>query len=155
MEDLLKKLKEEYSGFGADAVLIARRRLKNLNESRNAFEKIGRRYPESDRKEEEALIYFLAEKAALKQASKNATDERYREPRQLLDKAASVAKLKWEGGSNLKHHQMKKYLIEEYQDEAGKYPFLNIADKSILETCKRVALEIKRPDLISGQKKSP
>jgi hypothetical protein len=96
----------------------------------------------------------FAGKKALSEKSKKATDARYQEQRQTLDKAAVVARQLWDNGSVMLHHRMKQYLVEEYQDETGKYPFLSLPDKSLLETCKRVAKEIKRPDLISGQKKS-
>lgn len=90
----------------------------------------------------------------LREVSKKATDARYGKQRELLARAANVAKKLWEGGERLLHHEMKKYLIEEYQDDAGKYPFLNLPEKSLLKTVKQVAKEMNRPDLISGQKKS-
>ena len=85
---------------------------------------------------------------------KSARDERYADSRETLNRAAEVARQQWVSGSNLLHHQMKKYLVEEYRDEGGKYPFLSLPDKSLLEAVKRVAKEMNRPDLISGHKKT-
>ena len=100
-------------------------------------------------------------KTAIRESSENAHNARYAPLREFKENAASVAKRAWEGGSNLFHHQMVKYLVEEYQDENGKHPFTQLPDKNkstpekvLLKTLKEVAKEINRPDLISGQKKS-
>jgi hypothetical protein len=87
-------------------------------------------------------------------SSRKATDAQYSRSRDLLSRVEEIARREWENGSSLLHHQMKKYLAEEYQDDNKKHPFVNVPEKSILERVKRVAKEINRPDLISGQKKS-
>jgi len=100
-----------------------------------------------------------------KEASRRATDARHYALREFKEKAARVAQSEWKRGSTLLHHQMTKYLIEEYQDEKGKYPFMYLPNKDkngnplppekvIRETLKQVAKIMNRPDLISGQRKS-
>lgn len=88
------------------------------------------------------------------EASKRATDARYGNRRVLLEKARGVAQQLWENGDTRLHHEMKRYLIEEYCDETGKYPFVNLPDKSLLDAVKNVAKDLGKPDLISGRKKS-
>lgn len=106
---------------------------------------------------EEVLLILVGQLASVKIkaiASDTATDSKYKDDRLLLEKAATVARHMWENGSTLLHHQMKKYLAEEYVDENGKYPFVALElEKSILRTVKQVAIDMNRPDLISGQKK--
>jgi len=98
-------------------------------------------------------------KRTRKKGSKNATDVKYSPGRDLYKEAIVIAKSKWEKGSPLKHHQMKKYLIKEYQ-VAGKHPFAKFdsdcgyTEKGLLERLKGLAKEMNRPDLISGQRKS-
>ena len=72
----------------------------------------------------------------------------------MLEEVAAVARGEWESGSTLLHHQMKKFISEEYEDNVGKHPFLNLSDKSILGKCKEVAESMGRPDLIFGYKKT-
>jgi hypothetical protein len=104
---------------------------------------------------------WLHEAEGIKAISKRATDEKYLPGRQLYKEALDIAKSKWEQGSFLKHHQMKKYLIKEYRNgESLKSPFAifdpdcGYTEKGLLERLKGLAKEMHRPDLISGQKKS-
>jgi hypothetical protein len=167
-KEYYQHLKEQYSEDGEEALERFRGEVDYLARSRRDFfvtrGQPRSRWKESDGEREDVLISFLAdieaskqavlaEKTALKKASKNANDERYKKHRQQLKEVASVSQTLWRNGSILMHHQMKKYLIEEYQDKAGKYPFLNLPEKAILETCKKVLLEMNRTDLISGRKK--
>lgn len=89
----------------------------------------------------------------LQQLPKRAADARYAESRKLNKYAAGVAKALWKDGSTLQHHQMKKYLTDEYQDKEGKFPFNLMTDRTLLRILKNVAKEIGRTDLISGLKK--
>jgi len=89
--------------------------------------------------------------------SKEAINSRHAPLRDFKQKASDVAKMKWESGSTLLHHQMAKYLIEEYQDVEGRYPFIHLPgdvnaspNNVLLETVKKVAKDLKRFDLISG-----
>jgi len=106
----------------------------------------------------------IAGAIAISGLSKNAHDVRYAPLRHFKEKVAGVAKKLWEDGSLLLHHKMAKYLIEEYQDENGKYPFMLLPindkdgnplppDKVVRETLKQLATEMNRRDLVSGQKK--
>jgi len=101
----------------------------------------------------------LYEREGIKTISKKATDAKYSPGRDLYKEAIIIARSKWEKGSPLKHHQMKQYLIREYQ-VAGKHPFAKFdadcgyTEKGLLERLKGLAKEMKRSDLISGQKKS-
>lgn len=83
----------------------------------------------------------------------NALNARHSPRRKLKEQAADVAKKEWVNGSTLLHHEMKRFLVEDYQDENGKYPFVNLPDRALLDTLKQVARELNRPNLISGQKK--
>lgn len=101
-----------------------------------------------------------AEKNVKQRSSKIAHDARYAQLREFKEKAAKIARQLWETGLKLSHDKMAKHLIENYQDETGKHPFMHLPnsneapDKVLLEVVKDVAKKIKRPDLISGQKKS-
>jgi hypothetical protein len=103
-----------------------------------------------------------AEKTAIKKSSMKANDARYLELRKFKERVACVARVMWLEGSDFLHNQMATYLMEEYQDEDGKHPFTNLPnnkksspDKVILKVLKQVAVEIGRPDLIHGRKKTP
>lgn len=100
-----------------------------------------------------SLLCELTRIASRTKAAQVATDSRYKSQRLLLKQAACVARSEWQNGSTLLHHQMKKFLVEEFQDESGKHPFLHLQEKSILKVVKQVAKEMNRTDLISGQKK--
>ena len=91
--------------------------------------------------------------------SKNATDFRYSPGRDLYRAALHVARTMWENGSDLKHHQMKSYLVNMYRDgESIKSPFekfdaaCGYTDRGLLKHLKALVKEMNRPDLISGQK---
>lgn len=94
------------------------------------------------------------EKSVRSEGGKKAINKRYSERRALLQHASSVALECWQNGSKLLHHEMKNYLVEEYQDQNNKHPFLNISEKSLLKTVKQTAKDMNLPHLISGQKKS-
>ena len=94
----------------------------------------------------------IVEKKARIKSSQSALDSRYASQRIKWAKLKSVAKKMWEEGDNRMHHEMKKFLIEEYKDENGKYPFVNLSERSILNTLKEVAKALNREDLISGKK---
>jgi len=109
--------------------------------------------------DENAEIVALAEAQAVAMGTKKAADARYSDLRAFKIQAASVAKQKWENGSDLLHHQMVKYLMEEYQDANGKYQFMLLPDKDksspdrvLLKTVKAVAIDMDRRDLLSGLK---
>jgi hypothetical protein len=95
-----------------------------------------------------------------KKVSKSAADARYSLIREFKHKAAVVARCKWEEGSELTHDKMVKFLIEEYKDSNGKYPFISLPDAKksqpenvLRDVVKNVAKEMNRPDLIRGNKK--
>lgn len=100
---------------------------------------------------------WLYETEGIKAISKKATDVKYSPGRDIYKDALEIAKNEWENGSVLKHHQMKKYLIKEYQ-VSGKSPFAKFdpdcgyTEKGLLERLKGLAKSMKRPDLISGKK---
>ena len=102
----------------------------------------------------------VAEREALSKNGLKAIAVRHAPLNEFKEKAAEVARLKWEQGSSLLHHQMVKFLIEEYKDENGKYPFMCLPDsknsspdKVLLKKMKEVAKDLRRIDLISGLKK--
>ncbi|WP_054694662.1 hypothetical protein [Geotalea toluenoxydans] len=101
----------------------------------------------------EVLLFELSRFNTKTKATELATDSRYSDQRLLLEKAANVARHLWENDSKLLHHQMKKYLEEDYQDEKGLHPFIYLPRKSFLNVLKQVAKEMNRYDLIGGQKK--
>jgi hypothetical protein len=100
-----------------------------------------------------------------KSLSKCATDKKYQLLREFKDEAGSVARAEWENGSPLNHIKMRDWLMNDYKDENGKYPFISLPIKSkdgeslesnkvLLELTKDVAKAIGRPDLICGNKKN-
>jgi hypothetical protein len=123
--------------------------------------------PMSDFNEKILEVFYESQPKAI---SKKATNARYENLREFKEKAANVAKIEWENGSILLHNKMAQFLENEYKDENGKHPFMYLPpfkdrrtgnmikdappNKVLLQITKRVAKEMNRPDLISGQKKS-
>ena len=94
---------------------------------------------------------------SVKKACKKAGEARHKPLQEFKEKAVAAARAEWANGSSLLHHQMAKYLTEEYRDETGKYPFTNLPGKSksspekvLCRVCKEVALGIGQPDLVFG-----
>lgn len=101
-----------------------------------------------------------AEEEGRRKGAVHAITTRHVPLNEFKEKAAAAARRLWASGSPLLHHQVVKYLTEEYQDAEGKHPFMHLPGdvnasphKVLLETAKQVAREINRPDLISGGKK--
>lgn len=90
---------------------------------------------------------------ARKEASQKALNSRYAERNNLLEKAVKIAKKKWEEGSTKKHHEMKKFLVEEYKEKGDiAFPFSGgeISDKALLKALRETLREMGRTDLIKG-----
>jgi len=84
-----------------------------------------------------------------------ARDNRYKENRELYSHALSLAKDKWQGGSKKLHYQMKDWLLNEYADENGNVPFLNLSEKTLNKKLKELLRDIGKPELIHGLSSSP
>jgi hypothetical protein len=91
-----------------------------------------------------------------KHTSKMATDIKYAPGREIYKEALEIAQRMWEEGSLLKHHQMKRFLVKEYQNGISEFAKFDVdcgyTDKGLLNQLKALANEMNRPDLISGLK---
>lgn len=103
---------------------------------------------------------FSFDNKRLRKGPSNAANARHKKLKEFKEHAGRVAKSEWEKGSPLKHHRMRTFLVEEYE-EGGRFPFAHLpdapndsSDQVLLDVVKQVAKDMDRPDLISGQKKS-
>lgn len=97
----------------------------------------------------------VAGEAAISDSARKSVSVRYEELNKIKDDAAVVAELLWVNGSELLHHDMADYLVDEYQDKNGRHPFLRLPgvkegnEKKILrKVTKKVAKKMVRPDLV-------
>ena len=114
----------------------------------------------------EGIYYPNGLLAQKKTSGINAANAKYKTLREFKEKAAAAAKKEWEAGSTRRHHEMARYLADDYLDENGKHPFMHLlgkdkngnylpSDRVLRKQCKQVAKDIDRLDLISGNKKLP
>lgn len=92
---------------------------------------------------------------AISESARKSVESRHAPLREIKDKAAEIAQELWERGSNLRHHDMATYLVENYQDENERFPFTRLpgvreenTTKIMRQVTKEVALKLKRHDLI-------
>lgn len=97
-----------------------------------------------------------SETQELRLRPKRAAVARHKPLNDFKDHAKKVARERWKDGSQLNHHKMVKYLIEEYQED-GKFPFTHLpgdpdkpSDNILREAVKAVAYELNRPELVIG-----
>jgi hypothetical protein len=96
-----------------------------------------------------------AGEAAISESARKSVESRHAPLRELKEKAAEIARELWQSGWDLRHHDMATYLVENYQDENGHYPFTRLPGvreentiKMMRKVTKKVAIELTRYDLI-------
>lgn len=96
---------------------------------------------------ETKLIGLAQEGHNHKKASAAGLNNRWSKSRQLYDKAIMIAKEKWECGCDFKHHRMKDWLLNEYEED-GRMPFLDLREAPLMDKLKSLLREMGRADLI-------
>lgn len=134
-DEYYQYLNEQYLSEGEEALERFRGEAQYLWKIRKDFlvgERISR-WKESDGEREEVLISFVAEKTALKKASKNASDAKYSDGRKCYAEALGIAKELWDNGDQRTHDKMLAHLAGKNGSNPGlpkKFHYLSKFDES-------------------------